>query len=272
MRCAISSLKALSQNGLFHQSSRRGAICLWQGFSIRDKEQSCLSLAALLPWLSHLEQDNTKETCTQSGEKWKMCSSGRVFLHARMSLAHKKNIATSKWILRVACGHVVSVIYTVRSEQPYHELQGLVFGDRISVYPHFSNVSVHQHLWQKQQKAALLGLVGRGRRIAPYTQTLHNHHMCKHVARLAVKAQIIFGRYKSGEADLHWWVSVVYITMCLLCRGDSLEKPRMWTNCYCWHYIISASISFPGSRAFIIWDLQDLLYMNIVRYIQCTGT
>lgn len=40
------SLKALSQNGLFHQSSRRWSLCLWQGFSIQDKEQSCPSLAA----------------------------------------------------------------------------------------------------------------------------------------------------------------------------------------------------------------------------------
>ena len=138
---------------------------------------------------------------------------------------------------------------------------------------HISQTSPFINTFDKNSKRQLCsGLSTRGRRIAPYTQTLHNHHMCKHVARLAVKAPIIFGRYESGEADLHWWVSVVYITMCLLCRGDSLEKLRMWTNCYCWHYIISASISFPGSHAFIIWDLQDLLYMNIVRYIQYTGT
>lgn len=44
-------LKALSQNGLFHQPSRRGALRLWQGFSIPDKEQSCPSRAA--PASSH---------------------------------------------------------------------------------------------------------------------------------------------------------------------------------------------------------------------------
>lgn len=69
------SLKALSQNGLFHQSSRRGALCLWQGFSIQDKEQSCPSFAA---WPTGCLIRNKTTEARQNGDVCSTVKSGRM--------------------------------------------------------------------------------------------------------------------------------------------------------------------------------------------------
>lgn len=73
MWCAISLWRHCHRTAYFTSPPDAGSLCLWQGFSIQDKEQSCPSTAACLTDSlirnKTTEASNTKETYIVTSEK-----------------------------------------------------------------------------------------------------------------------------------------------------------------------------------------------------------
>lgn len=103
----------------------------------------------------------------------------------------------------------------IRTVGKYDQQQWLV-RDRISV---FQCLPPSVCLTKKTQLC--LGCSWQTHTLSSLTQSLHNHLKCKHTVQhnFAVEGSLFW-----EDRNLHWCVSISYITICLLCWGDLFGK------------------------------------------------
>ncbi len=117
----------------------------------------------------------------------------------------------------------MSVGYTVRSGSRIYQLwRNMISSSGLFVteFPFFSDTTFLNCL---HPSACLTKTV----KAVSLTQSLHNHLKCKHTAHLAVKGGLFLediNLVKLWCFQKHCYVSISYITLCLLCWGDLFGK------------------------------------------------